>query len=241
MIAPQQISELRLIIFNIFELNHPEFRLEVRDDLFLPKMMKLMFQLNKLYSKASRSLVPLWNGIKGEEFLDLEGDSTLCLSASPSKGRQLLLGFIALIAFTSCGPNYIFDEEKIIADSNWTYSDSLVFQFDISDTTKVYNLNLEVEHETAYRHQNLYVQIATLFPSKKRNEQVLSLELANKYGAWLGDCNSENCSLLVPLQQQIYFQEIGTYDFVLKQFMRESSVNGVQKFALKIEETELKK
>ena len=200
-----------------------------------------MFRNNKFYLVALRLLVLLWRGIKGEEFLGLEDDSSLCLSASPSKGRQLLFGLIAIIAFTSCGPNYIFDEEKLITDSNWTYGDSLVYKFNISDTTKVYNLNLELDHSTAYRYQNLYVQITTLFPSKKRNEQTLSLELANKYGAWLGDCDSENCSLLVPLQQQIYFQETGEYDFVVKQFMRESPVSGIQKFALKIEETDLKK
>ena len=35
-------------------------------------------------------LVPLWRGIKGVELIDVE-KSTLCLSASPSKGRQLSL------------------------------------------------------------------------------------------------------------------------------------------------------
>ena len=219
--------------------NHTEFRLEVRDDLFLPKMIK-HHQMNRA------TCLPLEGDVDRQrvEFSTNVDDSTPLIPLQ--RGTALRIHFwmyliIGGLFFTSCGPNYIFDEEKIIADSNWTYADSLVFQFNISDTTKVYNLNLEVEHETAYRHQNLYVQIATLFPSKKRNEQVLSLELANKYGAWLGDCNSENCSLLVPLQQQIYFQEVGAYDFVLKQFMRESSVSGVQKFALKIEETELTK
>jgi len=102
-------------------------------------------------------------------------------------------------------------------------------------------LNLEIDYSTTYRHQNLYVQIATLFPSKKRDVQTVSLELSNKIGAWLGDCSNESCTLLIPLQQQIYFQEIGGYEFVLKQFMRESPVSGINKFALKIEETDLQK
>ena len=143
--------------------------------------------------------------------------------------------------FTSCGPNYIFDEEKMIVDSNWAYGDSLIYEFNINDTTEIYNLNLEIDHSTAYRYQNLYVQIITEVPSQNRSEQAVSLEMANKFGAWLGKCDSENCTLLVPLQQQIYFKEIGEYKLILKQFMRESPIGGVSKFALKIEETDLKK
>ncbi len=193
--------------------------------------------------KLQERLVPLWREIKGVDFLIRVENS--------SKGGQAahnisnIFHLSVLLIFTSflcsCGPNYIFDEEKPITDSNWTYTDSLTFQFEVTDTSKVYNLNLEIDHSMAYRHQNLYVQIATLFPSKKRDVQVISLELANKYGAWLGDCGSENCTLLIPLQQQIYFQETGGYEFVLKQFMRESPVGGINKFTLKIEETDLQK
>ncbi len=39
--------------------------------------------------------------------------------------------FVVLIAIfmASCGPDYLFEEEKKIADGQWTYRDTLDFRF----------------------------------------------------------------------------------------------------------------
>lgn len=147
----------------------------------------------------------------------------------------------ALILLSSCGKNYIYENEIVIAEGNWNYKDTLNFDFEIVDTTKVYNLFLEVDHLTDYRFQNLYVQISTKFPKGKRESQTLSLELASQMGEWKGDCNSTKCTTLIPIQEQIFFQETGKYQITLEQFMREPSLKGLNSFGLKIEETDLKK
>lgn len=145
------------------------------------------------------------------------------------------------ILLIGCGPNYIFEEEKTIPDGAWAYSDTLTFDFNIVDTTKVYNLYLEVDHSTDYRFQNLYVKIKTKFPKGNQIEQTVSLELANKFGLWLGDCGSENCEITIPIQEQVYFQESGEYRIILEQFMRENPLKELNGFGVKIEETNLKK
>ena len=154
---------------------------------------------------------------------------------------KLILSVFVIIVFASCGSNYIFEEDKTIAGGAWTYADSLSFDFNIADTTKVYSLYLELDHSTEYRFQNLYVKVKTKFPNGKEIAQPLSLELANKFGQWLGDCGSENCEIIVPIQEQVYFQQSGDYKIVLEQFMREDPMQGLNKFGLKIEETDLKK
>lgn len=148
--------------------------------------------------------------------------------------------FVVLL-LSSCGKNYIYENEISIAQGNWNYKDTINFDFEIVDTTKVYNLFLELDHLTDYRFQNLYVQISTTFPKGKRESQTLSLELASNLGEWKGDCNSTNCTTLVPIQEQVYFQEKGDYQITLEQFMREDPIKGLNKFGLKIEETDLKK
>ncbi len=148
--------------------------------------------------------------------------------------------FVVLL-LSSCGKNYIYEDEVSIEGGVWNYSDTLNFDFKIVDTTKVYNLFLEVDHLTDYRFQNLYVQVSTTFPKGKRESQTLSLELASKMGQWKGDCNSTDCTTLIPIQEQIYFQETGDYQITLEQFMRENPIKGVGRFSLKIEETDLKK
>lgn len=154
--------------------------------------------------------------------------------------KAILPIFIGIL-LVGCGPNYIFEEEKALASGAWTYADTLTFDFNIVDTTKVYNLYLEVDHSTGYRFQNLYVKIKTKFPKGNQIEQTVSLELANKFGLWLGDCGSENCEIIIPIQEQVYFQESGEYRIILEQFMRENPLKKLNSFGVKIEETDLKK
>ncbi len=154
---------------------------------------------------------------------------------------KLISSAFIVILVLGCGPNYIFEEDKTISGNAWTYADSLSFDFNITDTTKVYNLYIELEHSTEYKFQNLYVKVKTKFPDGKKLDQPLSLELANKFGQWLGDCESEKCEIIVPIQEQVYFQQQGDYRIILEQFMREDPMPGLNKFGLKIEETDLKK
>ena len=115
----------------------------------------------------------------------------------------------------------------------------LGFEFEVKDTQKVYNQILEVDHTKSYGFQNMYVKTKTIFPSGKETEQVLSLELANRIGFWLGACDKEECELEIPIQNRIYFPEKGTYQFILEPYMRVDPLPGIRQIALKIEETEL--
>ena len=151
----------------------------------------------------------------------------------------LLLSIPILLA--SCGKNYLYQKEININPQGWSYQDSLNFEFNIADTSTVYNIILEIEHTTEYRFQNLYVQIHTKLPNGERNTQTLSLELAAKSGMWKGDCNAETCLTTIPLQEQIFFQKTGKYQITIEQFMRINPLKNVRKIALKIEKTNLKK
>lgn len=148
---------------------------------------------------------------------------------------------LLMVIMASCGPNYIFEETKPVAGEAWSYADSIQFQFNITDTASIYNQSLEVVHTTDYGFQNLYVKVNTIFPDGNRTSQVLSLELASKIGLWYGDCNEEQCSLQIPIQNNIFFPMPGTYTFVLEQYMRKDPLEGIQSFELQIEDTGKKK
>ena len=156
------------------------------------------------------------------------------------KGNFWFLSILAIL-LSACGPNYIFEETKPITANGWSYADSLQFEFNILDTTSIYNQSLVVNHTTEYGFQNLYVKVHTIFPDGKRTSQLLSLELASKIGLWFGDCNEEACSLEIPIQNNIFFPMPGTYAFVLEQYMRKDPLEGIQSFELKIEDTGKKK
>lgn len=148
---------------------------------------------------------------------------------------SFLIGLSLIL--TSCGPDYIFDQSYEVSGDTWTYSDTLNFEVDIKDSLKIYNLYLELEHSTDFYFHNMYVQIHTAFPSGKRISEKVSLELANKAGAWFGNCDEDWCTLNIPIQTGAYFNAIGQHVITLEQYSRKENLEGVKRIAFKIEDT----
>lgn len=147
------------------------------------------------------------------------------------------LPFVLLLFLTACGPSYLYQETRDLPDVGWTYADSLSFDFTIDDTLSIYNLNVTVDHGTDYPYQNLYVRLHTRFPDGQRLTEQVSLELAGKAGNWLGDCDSEDCSLLIPIQTDAYFNQAGNYRLTIQQFMRRDTLAGVEAVTFGVEDT----
>jgi len=146
-----------------------------------------------------------------------------------------------LLSFSSCGPNYVFDAKKEISESGWAYADPVSFSFNIEDTAKIYHLWLEVGHTPAYANQNLYTRIQTVFPDGNKLSEVVSLELADKSGQWLGKCSGQDCLLNVPLQMGTYFNQIGEYTLEMEQYMRRDSLKEVRDIRFMVEDTDTKR
>jgi len=153
----------------------------------------------------------------------------------------LLPGFVFALVFLSCGPNLIYNQKFEIPESQWAYADTLDFNFNIPDTTSIYNIFLEVTHSTEFSKQNFYVLIHTQFPSGDRIREQVSLELSNQAGFWFGDCGSESCTLSIPLQEGAYFNQPGDYKITIEQYSRNPKLEGINSLALKIEETSNKR
>lgn len=149
------------------------------------------------------------------------------------------LFFAALLALAACGPSYVFEETHDIPDYGWTYKDTVQYAFEVKDTSILYDLTLRIKHSPEFGNQNIYTRIYTGFPSGKRISKILSLELADKNGIWAGDCGSKSCTLDIPIQTKVYFNQVGTYTLSLEQFMRQDSVQGIQSMSLKLSKTDM--
>ncbi|MCB0582832.1 MAG: gliding motility lipoprotein GldH, partial [Phaeodactylibacter sp.] len=145
--------------------------------------------------------------------------------------------FAASLTLFSCGPGYDYEKQYIFEEGKWAQADTLNFSFPITDTLAIYNLYLEVEHSTAYGYQNLYTKVYTAFPSGERIGELLSLELADKAGTWLGDCSGKACALKVPIQEGAYFNQAGQYTITVEQYMRVNPVEGIRSIGFLLEDT----
>ncbi len=133
--------------------------------------------------------------------------------------------FIFLIfIFASCGENFIFEKKKDINNQQWTYQDSINFDFEIKDTFKIYNLCLEIEHPDNYPYQNIYLMTHTKFPTGERPSQRINVDLAKNTGEWLGEKNGNKYTHRIDLQPNAYFNNAGNYTLTLGQYMRQDSL-----------------
>lgn len=145
------------------------------------------------------------------------------------------IGFVVL--FSSCGPNYVHESRVEASPAGWMYQDSLIAQFTIEDSLTIYNLHLQLEHNEDFPFQNCYVKVHTQFPDGQRLSELVSLELAEKRGVWLGDCGSQSCELNIPIQEGAYFNQVGDYQLTIEQFSRRDPLPGILAIGFLLEET----
>ncbi len=143
----------------------------------------------------------------------------------------------ALWGMAGCGESFAWEQEYELPEAGWYWTDTLFFSFEIADTNRVYDMLLELEHTTDYGFQNLYVRIHTSLPDGTARTDLLSLEMADKQGRWLGDCSSKRCHLRIPVQQHIFFPLPGTYRLAIEQYTRRNPVEGIEAVALRLRDT----
>ncbi len=142
-----------------------------------------------------------------------------------------LLLFVLL--FNSCGEKPIF-AKKINIEGSWSYSNELSFPFEIENLDKTHDLVLSLTYGLDFSYQNVYVKIITQYPSGKQDEDILSLNLTNGQGIFLGDCNSSRCEIDLLLQEKFKFNEKGDYIITIIQNGRKDNLENVHAAELKL-------
>ena len=85
--------------------------------------------------------------------------------------------FIVVISVIFCmgceNKNIIYTSFHDISESSWSFKDSLMFEWEVSDTTQSYSIDLNLRHSTSYKWSNIYLFSDLIFPNEKvfRNKQ----------------------------------------------------------------------
>ena len=149
--------------------------------------------------------------------------------------RITWLFVFATILLASCQrEDIVFQEEHEIQGALWRSDDMASFTFSISDTSSVYRLDLDIMHLSGYAWENLYTRIHTAYPGDSLRQDILSLELANPIGQWLGRCRGEECTLRIPLQSRVKFDSPGDYTISFESYMRADPVDGISALGLQL-------
>jgi gliding motility-associated lipoprotein GldH len=142
--------------------------------------------------------------------------------------------FVLASIFSACGEKTFFTNSIDFDQQKWFHENAIDFEFEITDLKSKYDLLLDIDLSKDYAYQNIYVNIFTHYPSGKVVEDLVSLDVMDKFGKWNGDCNSNDCTIQLQLQQNTLFPEPGKYKIQMEQHMREDPISELSRMTFKI-------
>ena len=130
--------------------------------------------------------------------------------------------FLLALTLFSCRDT-IHSEYHSFNYKAWDSDSSVIFNYTISDTTKKYDLSLNIRHDVNYEFQNLFLFL------EGENTDTLELMLATKNGKWLGSGISDIRELKYPFEKGKRFFKKGEYELRVEQAMRYGSQQKIEK------------
>lgn len=148
------------------------------------------------------------------------------------RGISLMWFIPLLFFFGSCSESHEFEKSRKWSEP-WSYGDTLMFEFDLSDTTKFYLLGMElIWNIEEYPYQNCYFRMITGHPDGHQQSDLVNLDFLNKQGVSLGKCRGNSCKTNYVLQSGIHFNQEGKYRIAITQETRQDFLPGIEKSAI---------
>lgn len=148
-----------------------------------------------------------------------------------------LIGVVILISFFSCNSKVVSEDYRSLKNAQWHQDSVMVFGFNIPDSTRIFNLSLNVRNEGRYPYSNLYLFITVVPPRGKQLQDTVELTLADAYGKWLGSGLGDLYEKKYPYKQNVFFPEKGKYILKVRQGMRtdDQILKGIHDFGICLE------
>jgi gliding motility-associated lipoprotein GldH len=142
--------------------------------------------------------------------------------------KSSLLFLLTLILLVSCDKKRVYDEYKSVGKA-W-HKDSIVsFELPKIDTTKYYNLFLNIRDNDNYPFDNLFVIVSMEQPGGLTKVDTLEYQMANADGTLLGDGFTDVKESKLYYKERMKFKT-GAYKVHVRQATRQTGkVAGVQK------------
>lgn len=155
--------------------------------------------------------------------------------------NSVLLIFVAILFF-SCDKKRVFDEYKSVG-SAWNKDSIVTFDLPKLDSTKQYNLFVNLRDNNNYPFNNLFLIVSMEKPNGFIKVDTLEYQMANPDGSLLGDGFSDIKESKLFYKEKIKLQ--GITKIHIKQAVRENgkipgvkTLEGITEVGFRIEKTE---
>lgn len=141
-----------------------------------------------------------------------------------------------MLILTSCDPARVYEQNIDFAKGEWAVENAPVFEFEIQDTTKKYDVYFNVRYNLQYNFYNLYVQHQLIGPDSTLISSNLHelLLMDSKTGKPLGKGFSDTFDLQARALKGVTFSESGLYRIKLTQYMRQDPLPNVFSMGVRV-------
>ena len=150
-----------------------------------------------------------------------------------------VLFFGCVVMLNSCNRKSIFSDYRALKGSKWHQDSVLIFDMTVPDSTKIYNLFLNVRNEGKYNYSNLWLFVKIIPPRGRAINDTIELSLATPEGKWLGYGLGDLYDMKYPYKQTTFFPQTGYYRFEVRQGMRNEDgvLKGIHDFGFTLEKS----
>lgn len=135
---------------------------------------------------------------------------------------------ILMLGFTSCDSGRVFDAYRTIPNS-WHKDSVISFNIIPPDTTKQYNLFVNIRNTSDFKYSNLFLVVEMNFPNGRVIKDTLEYLMAKPSGEYLGTGFSDIKENKLFYKEGFIFEERGDYKVIIQHAMREiGSVKGIE-------------
>ena len=155
--------------------------------------------------------------------------------------NSVLLLLVAVLLF-SCDKKRVFDEYKSVG-SAWNKDSIIIFDLPVLDSTKRYDLFVNLRDNDNYKYNNLFLIVSLESPNGYTKVDTLEYQMASPDGTLLGNGFTDLKESKLYYKENVRFR--GKYKVHIKQAVRETgkvpgvtSLDGITEVGFRIEKKE---
>jgi gliding motility-associated lipoprotein GldH len=137
-----------------------------------------------------------------------------------------------LFVLLACRNKFEYSEYQDIRGGVWDMQKAGIFEFEIEDTAKVYNVHVNLRHGGNYPYSNIWIMLHIIAPDGSIQKKRMEYTLAYPEGAWTGSGLGDIIDNRFVLEHKKKFGLRGKYKYMIYQDMRMNKLPGVYQVGL---------